>query len=61
MNLWNDSYDELNDALRHLGLEEPTFDQRLKIAEIKALLAIGAELSLIQDQGINPEWAQRDD
>jgi hypothetical protein len=37
-----------------------TDDQKLKIAEIKALLAIGQELSAIQNDGINPDWSQHD-
>jgi len=37
-----------------------TEDQKLKVAEIKVLLAIGQELSIIQERGINPEWSQTD-
>lgn len=33
-----------------------TTDQRLKVAEIAALLSISQELSLIHHQGINPEY-----
>lgn len=33
-----------------------TVDQRLKVAEIAALLSISQELSLIHHQGINPEF-----
>lgn len=57
-NLWNDALSDVNefDGMR----ESLTTDQKLKIAEIKALLAIGQELSLIQDSGINPDWSRRD-
>lgn len=27
--------------------------------QIKAVLSVGQELSQIQDQGINPDWSQR--
>ncbi|WP_319462879.1 D-alanyl-D-alanine carboxypeptidase/D-alanyl-D-alanine-endopeptidase [Micromonospora sp. RTP1Z1] len=36
--------------------KEMTIDQQLKLAEIKALLAIGQELSRIHHNGINPEY-----
>ena len=42
-----------------LDFDNLTLDQKLKVAEIKALLAIGQELSLIQDSGINPKWSAR--
>lgn len=57
MDLWTDAFDDMNKIdLDHKNL---TLDQKLKVAEIKALLAIGQELSLIQDSGINPKWRQR--
>jgi hypothetical protein len=36
-----------------------TLDQKLKVSEIKALLAIGQELSIIQERGIKREQGQR--
>jgi hypothetical protein len=61
MELWTAAFDDMNRIDRDYGdLRDLTLDQKLKVAEIKALLAIGQELSLIQDSGINPEWSQRD-
>jgi hypothetical protein len=57
MDLWTDAFDDMNKI--DLRYDELTLDQQLKIAEIKALLAIGQELSLIQDSGINPKWSAR--
>ncbi|MDO3074756.1 hypothetical protein P5V19_16830 [Mycobacteroides abscessus subsp. abscessus] len=34
-----------------------TIDQRLKAAEVAALLSIAQELSAIRHQGINPEFS----
>lgn len=34
-----------------------TTDQRLKVAEISALLSIAQELSAIRNKGINPEFS----
>ncbi len=34
-----------------------TTDQRLKVAEVAALLSIAQELSAIRHQGINPEFS----
>lgn len=59
MNMWAEAADDLYAALREAGEHNLTVDQRLKVAQIKALLSIGQELSLIQDQGINPEWSAR--
>ncbi|MCS5513163.1 hypothetical protein NY537_10460 [Curtobacterium flaccumfaciens pv. betae] len=59
MNLWNDAFDDMNKI--DLKFDQLTLEQQLKVVEIKALLAIGQELSLIQDQGINPDWSQRED
>lgn len=36
-----------------------TTDQRLKVAEISALLSIAQELSLIHHAGINPRYDSR--
>ncbi|WP_158087106.1 hypothetical protein [Mycobacterium aquaticum] len=55
MDLWTDAFDTMN-TIDPKGLNT---DQKLKLAEIKALLAIGQELGLIQDSGINPAWSQR--
>jgi len=57
MNLWGDAFDDMN-AIDYKR-DDLTIDQQLKIAEVKALLAIAQELSLIQEQGINPRWSQR--
>lgn len=46
-------------VISNLDAETLTVDQLLKFAEVNALLAIGQELSLIQDAGINPEWRSR--
>lgn len=56
MNLWSAAADHVDTLGESDGL---TIDQQLKIAEIRALLAIGRELSLIQHQGIRPEWISR--
>lgn len=56
LNLWSDSADHVD---RLSEVENLTIDQQFKIAEIRALLAIGRELSLIQNQGIRPEWISR--
>jgi len=55
MNLWADAFDSMNaiDSNTHLTL---TLDQKLKLAEIKALLAIGQELNGIHHNGINPDF-----
>lgn len=58
MNLWNQVHDDVHRIERD---EELSVDQRLKVAEILAMLTISQELSMIQDQGINPEWSQRQD
>lgn len=54
MNMWADAFDDLNDIDRKR--DELSVDQLLKIAEVKALLAIGQELSSIHQHGINPEF-----
>jgi hypothetical protein len=55
MSLWNEASDELSKAERDLG-QGMSADHRLKVAEIKALLAIGQELSQIHHEGINPDY-----
>lgn len=57
MSMWHEAADDMNaiDA----KAEELTIDQRLKLAEIKALLSIGQELSKIHHEGINPEYDSR--
>ena len=54
MDLWTNAFDAMNQIDMY---ETLTLDQKLKIAEIKALLAIGQELSKIHHSGINPEWS----
>jgi len=56
LNLWSSAADDVD---RLSEMDSLTVDQQLKIAEIRALLAIGRELSLIQNQGIRPEWISR--
>jgi hypothetical protein len=56
--LWTSAFDDMNEIDR--AQHQLTEDQKLKVAEIKALLAIGPELSIIQERGINPEWSQTD-
>ena len=55
MSLWHEAADDLY-ALA-ADAEKMTVDQRLKLAEIKALLAIGQELSTIHHAGINPDYS----
>lgn len=54
MSLWHQAFDDMN-AL-DAKADEMSLDQRLKLAEVKALLAIGQELSRIHHDGINPEY-----
>lgn len=60
MNLWSVTMDDLarieREAEKEGGL---SIDQRIQLAQAHALLSISQELSLIQDQGISPEWEQR--
>lgn len=53
MDLFAMAFDDMN----ALDDESLTVDQRLKIAEIKALLSISQELSKIHHEGINPEYS----
>lgn len=51
MNMWADAFDDMNAIdLKSVDL---TVDQKLKIAEVKALLSISQELSKIHHEGIN--------
>ncbi|OXM69633.1 hypothetical protein [Amycolatopsis vastitatis] len=59
MNLWADAFDTMNAVENEHG-DSLTVDQRLKLAEVKALLSISQELSGIHHQGINPEFSARD-
>lgn len=54
MNMWADAFDSMNALDR--DSEKMTIDQKLKLAEIKALLSIAQELSGIHHAGINPEY-----
>jgi hypothetical protein len=56
MNLWHDAFDALSDAVPHGNFDTATVDQKLKVAEIKALLSISQELSKIHHEGINPNF-----
>lgn len=58
MDLWTEAFDDMNKI--DLKFDDLDTDQQLKLIQIKALLALGQELSMIQDQGVNPEWSQRD-
>jgi hypothetical protein len=59
VNLWYMAFDDMN-AL-DAKADEMSIDQRLKLAEIKALLSIGQELSKIHHEGINPEYLMEGD
>lgn len=54
MSLFHEAFDAL-DAVTS-KFEDLTIDQQLKVAEIKALLAISQELSGIHHEGINPQY-----
>ncbi len=58
MNLWYTAFDDLHAI--EAECKDLTIDQRLKVAEIKALLSIGQELSKIHHEGINPEYMTED-
>lgn len=44
----------------HNRIDHLTIDQQIEVAKVQALLSIAQELSLIQDQGIRPDWSPRD-
>ncbi len=52
--MWARAFDDMNAVDRESA--DLTVDQRLKLAEIKALLSIAQELSKIHHEGINPEF-----
>jgi hypothetical protein len=56
-NLWTDAFCDMNEIDR--DYDKLTLDQKLKVSEIEALLAIGRELSIIQERGIKREQGQR--
>lgn len=56
MNMFGDAFDSMNALDRE---DDLTIDQRLKLAEIKALISISQELSRIHHEGINPEYTSR--
>lgn len=65
MNDYNKAWEALADAIGHeqetsggiFGNHEGlSTDQRLKAAEVAALLSISQELSAIRHMGINPEY-----
>lgn len=56
MSLWHEAADALTEAIDSEKSGRLSTDQLLKVAEIKALLAIGQELSAIHHDGINPEY-----
>ncbi|MBM0237133.1 hypothetical protein JNW88_08205 [Micromonospora sp. ATA32] len=56
MGMWHEAADALSEAIDSEKTGRLTTDQQLKVAEIKALLAIGQELSKIHHEGINPEY-----
>lgn len=58
MNLWSEAYSAMSAVENRYEVESLTLDQELKLAEIKALLAIGQELSLIHHEGVNPEYSR---
>jgi hypothetical protein len=52
--MWHDAFDVMN-ALDYQS-EEMTLDQKLQLAQAKALLSIAQELSKIHHEGINPTY-----
>ena len=59
MNMWQIALDELQHATDMTRERNLTTDQRMKRAEVWALLSIAQELSLIRHEGINPEFDAR--
>lgn len=57
MDMWNRANDNLTAAQRQIEKEAGglSSDQRLTVALVQALLSISQELSLIRDEGLNPE------
>ncbi|MGI8881057.1 MAG: hypothetical protein ACR2KJ_11245 [Jatrophihabitans sp.] len=54
MDLWNEAFADL--AAIERDDKAPDIDRRLQIAQIRALLAIGQQLSEIRHLGINPKF-----
>jgi hypothetical protein len=54
VDLWN----EAADAVSKIDASQLTVDQRLRLAQAKALLAIGHELTLIREQGDTKAWSR---
>jgi hypothetical protein len=56
--MWTSAFDDMNEIDRdhHASL---TIDQKLKVAQIKALLAIGQELEQIHYNGVGTEQRQK--
>lgn len=59
MNMWADAFDELG-AVVDQERDKLSVDQRLQVAQIKALLSISQELSKIHHEGVNPEYRNLD-
>jgi hypothetical protein len=53
--MWHETFDYLSETEQEA--KDLTVDQKLKIAEVKALLVISQELSRIHHEGINPEFS----
>lgn len=53
MDMWSEAFDAVTAVD---GDSTLSTDQRLKVAEIKALLSISQELSRIHHEGINPDY-----
>ena len=54
MNLWYEALTDVNNVESNSNPETLTVDQRLKIAEIKALLAIGQDLNALRLKDHDP-------
>ena len=55
MDLWAVAFDAMN-AIENRE-DHLTLDQQMQMAQIKALLSIGQELSRIHHEGINPAYS----
>jgi hypothetical protein len=53
--MWADAHDDMSRMDRQSS--DMSTDQRLKLAKVKALLAIAEELSALRQQGINPQFS----
>ncbi|MFD6512451.1 hypothetical protein [Rhodococcus sp. NPDC060176] len=54
--LFGSAFDAMNAIDSGDEFEDLNVDQRLKLAEVKALLTISQELSKIRQDGINPKF-----